>query len=268
MLAMMHLLVLLWLVVGVAYTGGEWRSSQRRMGYVRSTGEWFVWYVLIALGGGVFVTATVWAFWAIGVDVTDFASLWLLPCGAVGALVVAAWLAEERGGVVSGVAPVLSRLFTPLFAAVLLVFLVAVQFRGRTIEGDREALIFFNVLVALVLALILYSASARRPDAPPGGFDNLQTVLADDALITDLLVLVVIIGRIAQYGWGPNRAAVLGMNLILMVNLAGTTWLYARLWRRRQAFADIMRWQTAYFSVYAAWAAVVVVAFPRIFDFA
>ena len=267
-LAMMHLLALLWLVVGVAYTGGEWRSSQRRMGYVRLTGEWFVWYVLIAFGGGVFVTATVWAFWAIGVDVTDFASLWLLPCGAAGAVVVAAWLAEERGGVVSGVAPVLSRLFTPLFAAMLLVFLVVTQFRGRIIHGDREVLFFFNVLVALVLALILYSASARRPDAPPGGFDILQTVLAGSALITDLLVLVVIIGRIAQYGWSPNRAAVLGMNLILLVNLAGTTWLYARLLRRRRPFADIVRWQTVHFGVYAAWAAVVVVAFPPIFDFA
>ena len=93
-------------------------------------------------------------------------------------------------------------------------------------------------------------------------------MLAGAALITDLLVLVVIIGRIAQYGWSPNRAAVLGMNLILLVNLAGTTWLYARLLRRRRPFADIVRWQTVHFGVYAAWAAVIVVAFPPIFDFA
>ena len=92
-------------------------------------------------------------------------------------------------------------------------------------------------------------------------------MLAGSALITDLLVLVVIIGRISQYGWSTNQAAVLGMNLILLVNLAGTTWLYARLWRRRQAFADIVRWQTAHFGVYAVWAALIVVAFLPIFDF-
>ena len=46
------------------------------------------------------------------------------------------------------------------------------------------------------------------------------------------------------------------------------TWLYARLLHRRQAFTDIVRWQTVHFGVYAAWAAAVVVAFPPIVGFA
>ncbi|MEJ5169818.1 MAG: Crp/Fnr family transcriptional regulator, partial [Fimbriimonadales bacterium] len=36
--------VLLWLVVGVAYTGGDWRSSARRMDFLRFTGEWAIYY--------------------------------------------------------------------------------------------------------------------------------------------------------------------------------------------------------------------------------
>lgn len=267
LLVAIHLPVLLWLTVGLAFAGQDWRASERRMDFARFSGEWFVWYVLIALGGGVFTTATVWAVWAIGMDAAPFAQWWLLPCGAAGAVVVSAWLADQRDGAVSSAAPVLSRIFTPLFGAMLIVLLFFMQWRGRTIAGDREVLIFFNVLTALVLALLLYSASARQASARPGSLDLLSAVLAAAALITDALVLAVLVDRLADFGWSPNRAAVLGMNLILLVNLAGTVWLYAALWRRRRPFTDIVRWQTAHFGVYAAWAAIVVMAFPPIFGF-
>src|SRR5689334_20328580 len=48
-----HLPIALWLVTGLAYVGDEWRSSRRRMDFIRFTGEWFIYYVLMALGGGV-----------------------------------------------------------------------------------------------------------------------------------------------------------------------------------------------------------------------
>ena len=41
------------LAVGVAYVAGEWRGSPRRMDFLRFTGELFIYYVLIALGGNV-----------------------------------------------------------------------------------------------------------------------------------------------------------------------------------------------------------------------
>jgi hypothetical protein len=37
-----HLPIALWLVVGLAYVADEWRSSRRRMDFIRFTGEWFV----------------------------------------------------------------------------------------------------------------------------------------------------------------------------------------------------------------------------------
>ena len=54
----MHLPMALWLAVGVAYAGGRWRDPRQRMNYVRFTGEWFIYYVLIALGGGVLMGIT------------------------------------------------------------------------------------------------------------------------------------------------------------------------------------------------------------------
>jgi hypothetical protein len=43
--------------------------------------------------------------------------------------------------------------------------------------------------------------------------------------------------------------------------------LYVRFLRSRAAFADLERWQTTYLPVYAAWAALVVIVFPRLFAY-
>src|SRR5262245_27404378 len=96
------------------------------MDFIRFTGEWFVYLVLIALGGGVLIAFTVGTFKAIGIEPEVFITQWLLPCGVVAAVVVAGWLVEAKQSVVENIAPVLTRLFTHLFTAVLLAFLIAI----------------------------------------------------------------------------------------------------------------------------------------------
>lgn len=61
-LAYVHLPIALWLVVGIAYAGGQWRSHARRMDFIRFTGEWVVYLALLALGGGVVTGLTIAAF--------------------------------------------------------------------------------------------------------------------------------------------------------------------------------------------------------------
>ena len=261
-LAVLHLPVLLWLVTGLARTGERWRLPSPRMDYVRFTGEWFVYGVLIALAGAVFSALTVGAFVALDID-TRWMTEWVMVAGSAGAVVVTAWLVEFWAGAVSRFASLLA-----LFAAMLLVFLVAVPATGRSIEGEREALILFNVLLGFVVGLLLFCSAARRPSDRPGFFDGAAAVLAAAGLLTSVLTLVAVIGRIADFGWSPNRTAIMGINVIFLVNLAGSVWLYLELWRRRRPFGDIVRWQTAHFGIYGAWAAFVVVAFPPIFGFA
>ena len=112
-LAALHLPIALWLVVGVAYAGGRWRHGGGRMDFVRFSGELFIYYVLIALGGGVLTAFTGIMFKAIGVDVEWLAEKWLLPCGAAGAVIIGAWLVEAKQSVIENMAPVLTRLFHP-----------------------------------------------------------------------------------------------------------------------------------------------------------
>jgi hypothetical protein len=266
-LTAIHLPIALWFVVGLAYVADDWRSSRRRMDFIRFTGEWFVYFVLIGLGGGVLMAFTYGTFEAIGIDPETFISRWLLPCGVVAAVVVAGWLVEAKQGVVENIAPVLTRLFTPLFTAVLLAFLVAFVATGAGINLDRQALILFNLVLVVVLGLLLYSISARDPLAPPGLFDKLQFALVVSALVIDALVLVTIAGRITEYGTTPNKAATLGENVILLANLAWSAWLLLGFMRRRTPFASLERWQTGYLPVYAVWAWIVVLVFPPVFGY-
>ena len=166
-LTAIHLPIALWLVVGVAYVGGDWRSDRRRMDFIRFTGEWLIYFVLIGLGGGVLIGFTVGTFGAIGLDAEEFINSWLLPCGAMAAVIVSAWLVEAKQSVIENMAPVLTRVFTPLFAATLLVFLGAVIWTNNGIDVERDALILFDLLLVIVLGLLLYAISARDPRPRP-----------------------------------------------------------------------------------------------------
>ena len=112
-LSAIHLPIALWLAVGVAYAGGRWNSVAGRMDFVRFSGELFIYYVLFALGGGVLALFTGTMFDAIGLQVGWLLESWLLPCGALGAVLVGAWLVEQKQSVIENMAPVLTRVFTP-----------------------------------------------------------------------------------------------------------------------------------------------------------
>ena len=73
--------------------------------------------------------------------------------------------------------------------------------------------------------------------------------------------------RIGDVGFTPNRTAALGLNLVLLVNLAGAAWLARGSSRDAARFHRLERWQTAYLPVFALWAAVVVVLFRPLFSF-
>ena len=264
-LTALHLPIALWLAVGIAYAGGRWSQVGGRMDFIRFSGELFIYYVLIALGGGVLMAFMALIFQAIGVDVEPFFESWLLPCGAAGAVVVASWLVEAKQSVIENMAPVLTRLFTPLFAALLVTFLGTMLLTGRGVDIEREVLIAFDLLLVVVLGLLVYSVSARDPQSPPGAFDAVQVVLVVSALLADAVALWAIAARITEFGFSPNRVAALGENVILLVNLAWSAVLYIRFLSGRGPFTSLERWQTTYLPAYAVWAAIVVIVFPLVF---
>jgi hypothetical protein len=266
-LTALHLPIALWLAVGFAYVRSRWFAGAGRMDFVRFSGELAIYYVLIALGGAVLTGVTMMMFHSIGMNAEWLAGGWLIPCGAAGAVIIGSWLVEAKQSVIENMAPVLTRVFTPLFTVLLLVFLATMAWTGSPISVERQVLIQFDLLLVLVVGLVLYAASARDPQAPPDLFDGLQLLLVVSALLVDAVALAAIAARISEFGFTPNRVAALGENLILLVNLAWSAWLYARFLGHRSPFGVLERWQVAYLPVYSLWAALVVVMFPPVFGY-
>jgi hypothetical protein len=262
-----HLPVVLWCAVAYPYTGAAIGSAERRMDFVRFTGEWVIYYVLIALGGGVLLVLTAQILLPVGADLPDEVMPWVLPSGAAGAVVVAAWLVESKQRVVENMAPVLTMLFTPLFAVMLTVAAVTYLVSGVGRVFDRELLGVFDALLVVVLGLVLYAMSARDPSRPAGLMDRVQLVAVASALVLDVVVLGAMVARIGDLGFTPNRLAALGLNLVLLVNLAGTAWLATRFLAGRVPFHRLERWQTRYLPVFAVWAAAVSAVLPPLFAF-
>ena len=261
-----HLPVALWFVVAYPYMSGVVRSHERRMDFVRFTGEWFIYYVLISLGGGVLLALTSFILEPTGVDAERVID-WVLPPAAAGAVIVAAWLVESKQRVVENMAPVLTMLFTPLFAVMLVAAIAVYLATGLGTGFDRDLLGVFDALLVVVLGLVLYGISARNPSASPGWMDRIQLVAVVSALVLDLMVLGTMISRIGELGFTPNRTAALGLNVLLLVSLAGTAWLSARFLTGHSTFNRLERWQTSYLPVFAVWAAAVVVILPPLFEF-
>jgi hypothetical protein len=265
-LVTLHLPVVLWFAVAYPYMGGTVRSHERRMDFVRFTGEWFIYYVLIALGGGVLMGLTAAILDPTGVDVDRIAE-WVVPSGAAGAVIVAAWLVESKQRVVENMAPVLTMLFTPLFAVMLVGAAVVYAATGLGDAFDRDLVSVFDALLVVVLALVLYGMSARDPSESPDWMDRIQLVVVLSALVLDVMVLGAMVARIGELGFSPNRTAALGLNLVLLVNLTGAAWLSIRFLLRRSTLHRLERWQTTYLPVFALWAATVVVLVPPLFGF-
>ena len=263
-LTVLHLPVALWFVVGVAYLGGRWMGNQRRMDFVRFTGELLIYYVLIALGGWVTIGLGFVLFEAIGIDIEPFLEQWVL-CGVVGATLVATWLVEAKQSVIENMAPVLARIFIPILTLVLVAFIVTLVVTGRVTQIERDLLFAMDLVLIVVFGLLLYSISARDSLEPPDLFDGLRLALVGVALLVDALALWSIVARIGEFGFTPNRMAALGLNLVLLGNLAGASLLQWRFVRGAVPVQRLWDWQMRYLYVLAGWTSIVALGFPLLF---
>src|SRR5262249_49013882 len=187
------------------------------------------------------------------VDVDQIAH-WVIPAGAAGGVIVAAWLVEAKQQVVENMAPVLTMLFTPLFAFMLACATIVYAATELGHAFDRDLLSVFDALLLVVLALVLDALSARDPSTTPNWMDKIQLVAVASALLLDLMVLGSMIARIGDLGFSPNRTAALGLNAVLLVNLAGAAFLSARFLTGRTRFHRLPRLQQPYPPGLPAWA--------------
>ncbi|SHI77429.1 permease prefix domain 1-containing protein [Desulfosporosinus lacus] len=266
-LTIVHLPLFLWLVVGATYIGREWQGSKGRMNFIRFTGEAFIYGVLVMAGVMVLFLFTLVIFEAIQIDVQKFLAEYLLIYGGCAAAMITVYLVEAKKSVVENFAPILAKIFSPLFLIIMVAFLIVMIITGNSPFMERNFLIGFDFMLALVLGLVLYVISARDIRQPANLFDYLNLALIMAALVIDGVALSAILFRLSAFGITPNKLAALGENLALLGNLAGLAWLYIGYFKKKFDFTKIIKWQTDYLYVYFIWTAIVAFIFPIVFRF-
>ena len=262
----LHLPLLGWLVLGLVYVGKPWTSSAKRMEFIRFSGEAFIYAVLIFMGVMVLSAFVLLIFSSIGVDVSTFVADYLIVYGAC-AVILLAIDQVERGNFLGQFAPVLARIFSPLFLIALSVFLMVMVLSGENPLADRNYLIGFDAMLILVLALVVYGISARSITQRWGLSDWINLALIGVAMIIDAAALWQILIRLGTMGITPNKMAALGENVLVLINLAGLGYFLIRSLRSQESFEPLEHFQTAYLTVYAGWLAIVAFGFPLIFGF-
>jgi hypothetical protein len=262
-----HLPIMLWLVTGVAYMGEEWRTKKERMNFIRFTGESVIYGSLIMLGLMVLMMFIVLIFESISIDVESFFENYFIFYGGCAAAMITVYLVETKKSVVENFAPILAKIFSPLFLITMVIFLMVIVITGNSPFVERNFLIGFDLMLVLVLGMVLYTISARSIYDKINIFDYLNAALIFVAIIVDSVALSAILFRLSEYGISPNKLAALGENILLLVNLAVLLWLYIRYFMSKIEFEKIETWQTDYLIVYVIWMAIVVFVFPIVFRF-
>jgi hypothetical protein len=133
---------------------------------------------------------------------------------------------------------------------------------------DRDFLIIFNVLLIGVLALIFFSISEHTKSVVSKTNLILLLLLTSLTVIINSIALSAIIFRIAEWGITPNRLAVVGGNLVILINLLLIGFGLFRSITKNEAVEGVEKRITGYLPLYGLWACIVTFLLPILFKFA
>lgn len=266
-LATLHMVFIFWVLVGVAFVGGASRDSAGTMNYIRYSGELLIYFSVIAIGGGLLMGLTIGLFEILGMDIGKWYIENIIPYGVIGALIVASLFVTRIVVERFRIAPLLAKAFTPLFLLMVAGFLAAMVVQQQSPYEDRDFLLTFNILLLVVLGLCVFSVSERGSKDSGSVGDLLNISLVSITLIVDLIALSAILYRLSEYGFSPNRVAVLGANLLVFGHLAGILYHYVRFVRQRTGSESLKNWIASFLSVYCGWCLFVAIGLPIIFAY-
>lgn len=267
-LSCIHLPILIWSLVGYAYTGNSLKKFEQRLAFLRFSGDLAVMSAILALAGGLFSIMTIGLYDMIGMDIKDFYVNYVVAWGAPAIPIVATVLVFNHPLLIGRVSPIIAKIFTPFVCLTLAIFLGIVIANGKDPFNDREFLIVFNVLLIIVMAIILFSLSDFSKGKSSSRIQLFVLILLSIlTVLNNGIALSAIIFRIGTLGFTPNRLAVMGSNMIMLVNLIVISY---QLIRMAKGISSVNRTEHAiakFLPIYTLWCALVVIVLPIIFGF-
>lgn len=264
-LACIHLPILLWGLMGYSFGGENWKSSESRLGFLRFNGDAIIMGGLLVLSGGILSAITIGLFSLIGLRIEEFYMEYIAVFGLASIPLIATHLTQTNPQLVNKVPPIIARIFSPLVLVMLLVYLGAIVYAGKDPYNDREFLLLFNLLLIGVMALIFFSIAENSQGKNQASQNWLLLLLALATLLVNAVALSAIIFRINEWGFTPNRTAILGINILMMVHLI---WVGKDLFltvRSRKSINQVGQTISNFLPAYLVWTGFVTFLFPVVF---
>jgi uncharacterized membrane protein YozB (DUF420 family) len=149
----------------------------------------------------------------------------------------------------------------------LVIYLVAIVYSGKNPYNDREFLLIFNTLLIGVMAIIFFSIAEAAKTELRKTEIWIITLLAMVTIIVNGIALSAILFRISEWGITPNRAAVLGTNILILINLFLVTKQLFGVLSKKEAIGSVGKVIAFYLPVYVVWTVIVTFLFPLVFGF-
>jgi hypothetical protein len=266
-LACIHLPLLLWALLGASFVGNNLSDYPKRLDYLKYNGDLVVMTTLIVIAGGIMTAITIGLFQLIGLNIEKFWFENVVVFGLPAAPILGTYLTQTNPQLVGKVSPVIAKLFSPLVLVMLVIYLVAMAYSGKDPYNDREFLLVFNALLVGVMAIIFFSIAETTKTAKSGVETGILLGLSAVTIIVNGIALSAILFRISEWGITPNRAAVLGSNVLILLNLLGVTaQLFRVLWAKAPV-EGVGRVIAFFLPIYFAWTVIVTFLFPLLFGF-
>lgn len=266
-LSCIHLPLFLWAVLGFAFAGKKVKDVENRLAYLRYNGDLIVMTALILLASGIMTGVTIGLFNLIGFDIRKYYFEYVAVFWLSAVPLVATYLTQANPQLVGKVSPVIARIFSPLVLVMLVIYLVAMVYSGKDPYNDREFLLIFNALLIGVMAIIFFSVAetSKTKESQLGTW--VLFLLSVVTVIVNGIALSAILFRISEYGITPNRAAVLGGNVLILINLLLVTVQLYKVLSKKAEIRGVGKVISSYLPIYVIWTLIVTFLFPLLFGF-
>lgn len=266
-LSCIHLVLFLWAILGFTFVAGHRDNDERRLGYLRYNGDLVVMTTLILIAGGLMTAITIGLFSLIGFNIENFYFENIGIFGLAAAPIAGTYLVQTNPQLVGKVSPVIARLFSPLVLVMLVIYLLAIVYSGKNPYTDREFLLIFNALLIGVMAIIFFSIAETAKKTNNSMEVWVLFLLSIVTIVLNSIALSAILFRISEWGITPNRAAVMGGNILILINLILVTVKLSGLLSKKSDITGVGKVIASYLPVYFAWTIIVTFVFPFIFGY-
>lgn len=265
-LVYLHLPIMLWAMYGLIFIGFDFRNNLRRMDYIKYNGDLAIMGALLLIAGGILSGITLGLFAAIEMQIEQFYFDYFGIWGLVAIPIVATFVIKAYPFIASRIAPVIANIFSPLVLIMLSIYLVSILITGKDPYNDRDFLIVFNLLLLGVMAIIVFSVTETAGQHRQRFNLAILFALSIITLIVNAIALSAILYRLNEYGFSPNRVAVLGSNVLIFLHLILImTDLYKTNFHKKDTVI-VQNTLAKYLPVYAFWTAFVVFVLPWLFE--